>query len=86
MADVALCFGLEKMSALTPIEKRDPIEVFAGGWVTVYAMRANARISQGDLTMEQLAEVAVKNRLNASLNDKSAIPESDHGRRCSKQP
>jgi benzoylsuccinyl-CoA thiolase BbsB subunit len=72
MADVALCFGLEQMSHPAPnAPSRGPLEVFAGGWVTVYGMRANERVAGGDLSVAQLAQVAVKNRGNASLNDKA---------------
>jgi acetyl-CoA acetyltransferase len=70
MADVALCFGIEKMSSPVPAwETRDPIQVFAGGWVTVYAMKANKKMTQSGLTARQLAAVAVKNRFHASLNE-----------------
>jgi acetyl-CoA acetyltransferase len=76
MADVALCFGIEKMSSPVPAwETRDPIQVFAGGWVTVYAMKANKKMAESGLTARQLAAVAVKNRFHASLNDKAQFRE-----------
>ncbi|MEU1957254.1 thiolase family protein [Nocardia rhamnosiphila] len=69
-AEVVLCVGAESHTSPGVLPKPDQ-SVFGRmgmSWPAKYALEARAEIENGHVSADQLARIAVKNRLNASLN------------------
>lgn len=76
-ADVVLAVGFEKMfvddtqRTLSALESAADIDVVGGlglQFTAVYAMRLRKRLDDGSITLDDLADVAVKSHHNGSLN------------------
>lgn len=70
MVETALVVGVESLSRLDGVvglNLDDPISGMGAAWPAMYALKAKAKMQQG-LTVEQLAQVAVKNRKHAMAN------------------
>jgi acetyl-CoA acyltransferase len=88
-ADVALAVGYEKMftgdrdRTLAALETAADMELVGGlgiQFTAVYGLRLKRKIDAGAMTVDDLADVAVKNHANGSLN-----PNAHHRNRVTRQ-
>ncbi len=83
MEDIVVVGGAEKMTDVGDVEAKNILSsttdweweaVFGATFDSLYAMMARYHMEQHGTTREQMAEVAVKNHLNASKNPNAQYP------------